>query len=657
MANYKKWTCVAGMAFSMLVMPEITLADAAGTCGDDVKWSFESVSNKLVVSGKGKMLRQEEMVSLGATKVVVEDGVRELGESALSGFEKMETLILPSSVWNLEKDALAKCTNLKYVTIPKQLISVAKEKILSNSNIEKLAVVDNNLTWVFSVKKGDLTIHGTGVLENLMYEQKVDGVDRTFFFPAEMGIKKLTIENGVSGIEEMVFNNCTSLESATLPTGMFEIGNSAFAGCKKLSTVTLPKNITTLGNSVFAGCSSLYAILLPESLTTMGEGVFANCSNLTSVNLPASISTLPKRTFFGCSSLTTVNIPENITAIDQYAFVFCNSLREFTVDAKNEVYAAKGGVLFYKDMKTLVKYPEGKADVAYIIPASVKEMDPSALIGAKFKTVTLPAAIEVLNPGSFRSCTNLESILVNAGSKSYSSVDGVLMSKDKTELVQYPMNKKNSSYSVPAKVKTIGTFAFSSCSNLGIIKLPASVNSIEERAFDKNEFLTEIYVDAANANFKAENNVLMSKDNSRLVLYSPRKTDANYSIPSGVEIIDAYAFYKCDNLKSLTIPSSATGISDRAFVRLAVNSIELSGKGKLTIKSNDEAKGRVSISSVGDVDDFLTESKNAKETTINLFIMAVPTSGNSFDKWSNGSTEARLKETLSGNVDLTASFK
>ena len=656
MANCKKWTYVAGMAFSMLIMPEITWADAAGTCGENVKWAFTSSSNTLVVKGNGKMIRQDSLSALGATKVEVEDGVREIGDAVFDNFDKMETLKLPASVWSLEGNALSKCANLKNVTIPKQLISVAKEKILSNPNVERLAVVDNSLTWVFSVKNGNLTIYGKGMLENLMYTKKVNGVEQTCFFPAEMGIKTLSIENGVSGIEEQVFNGCTSLEQAELPTGMFEIGNSVFAGCKNLKKVSLPKNLTTLGNSVFAGCSSLLAISLPESLTAMGEGVFSNCSSLAQANIPTSITTLPKRTFMGCATLPSIAIPDNITLIEPYAFSMCSSMKEFTVDPKNEVYAAKNGVLFYKDMKTLVKYPEGKTDAAYVIPATVKDMDASAFIGAKFKTVTIPSVMEVVPAGTFRSCSNLESILVGGG-KFYTSVEGVLMSKDKKELVQYPMNKKNSSYAIPKTVQTIGAFAFSDCNNLGIVKIPASVTSIEERAFNKCEHLTEIQVDAANSNFTSVNNVLMSKDYSRLVLYSPRKTEASYAIPSGVVIVDAYSFYKCDNLKSLSIPATATDVSGRALVRLNLSSLEMTGKGKITIKSNDASKGNVSLTCLPEAfDDFLTEKKNA-QSFLDLFLMAEPNQGYSFEKWSNGSESPRLKQTLKGNIDVVANFK
>lgn len=657
MANYKKWTYVAGMAFSMLIMPEIALADASGSCGETVKWSFSSSNNTLEIIGKGKMVRQDSMLSLGATKVVVKEGVREIGEAAFENYDKMETLILPSSVWSLESNALSKCTNLKNVTIPKQLINVAKERILSNPSVENLAVVDNSITWIFSVKKGTLKIFGTGVLENLMYQQMVDGVEQTRFFPAEMNIKSLSIDTGISGMDEQVFNNCTSLETVSLPTGMFEIGSAAFVGCKNLKSVTLPKNMTTMGNSVFAGCSSLISISLPESLNSMGEGVFANCSSLTQANVPTSITALPKRTFMGCTNLGSINIPDNITSIEPYAFAFCSSLREFTVDPKNEVFAAKNGVLFFKDMQTLVKYPEGKTDVSYVIPASVKEMDAAALIGAKFKSVTIPAGIEVITPGSFRSCSNLETILA-PNSKFYSSAEGVLMSKDKKELVQYPMNKKNSSYSIPKTVQTIGAYAFSDCNNLGIVKIPASVNSIEERAFNKCEYLTEIQVDPANVNFTSVDNVLMSKDNSRLVLYSPRKTDANYVVPAGVVIVDAYAFYKCDNLKSLTIPASATDVNGRALVRLSLSSLDMVGKGKLTIRCNDDSKGAVSVTCMSEsFDDFFSETKNAKQSDLELFLMAEPKQGYAFEKWSNGNESPRMKQSLKGNIDLTANFK
>lgn len=220
------------------------------------------------------------------------------------------------------------------------------------------------------------------------------------------------------------------------------------------------------------------------------------------------------------------------------------------------------------------------------------------------------------------------------------------------------MNKKNSSYSIPKTVQTIGAYAFSDCNNLGIVKIPASVNSIEERAFNKCEYLTEIQVDPANVNFTSVDNVLMSKDNSRLVLYSPRKTDANYVVPAGVVIVDAYAFYKCDNLKSLTIPASATDVNGRALVRLGLSSLDMVGKGKLTIRCNDDSKGAVSVTCMSEsFDDFFSETKNAKQSDLELFLMAEPKQGYAFEKWSNGNESPRMKQSLKGNIDLTANFK
>lgn len=108
------------------------------------------------------------------------------------------------------------------------------------------------------------------------------------------------------------------------------------------------------------------------------------------------------------------------------------------------------------------------------------------------KTVKIPASIQTLGADlcdegrtlPFKNTIFLESIEVEEENQYFSSVDGVLFNKDKTELLEYPREKKGSVYAVPSGVKTIADWAFYNNLNLSAVELPDSVSEIGMRIFE-----------------------------------------------------------------------------------------------------------------------------------------------------------------------------
>ncbi|MGN1276978.1 MAG: leucine-rich repeat protein, partial [Floccifex sp.] len=162
---------------------------------------------------------------------------------------------------------------------------------------------------------------------------------------------------------------------------------------------------------------------------------------------------------------------------------------------------------------------------------------PVTAIGAKafencwqLKSVFIPSSITSIGEYAFHGCRSITRFEVDTNNSYYSSTDDVLFNKNKTELIQYPAGKSNSSYSVPDGVTCIGKSAFG-FTELTSISIPASVSNIEEAAFEYNDYLS-------NVNF-AEN--------------------------SQVDSIKSGTFNTCKNLTSITIPDSVTSIGSRAF--------------------------------------------------------------------------------------------
>lgn len=128
----------------------------------------------------------------------------------------------------------------------------------------------------------------------------------------------------------------------------------------------------------------------------------------------------------------------------------------------------------------------------------------------------------------FNECTSLINVTVDKNNKNYySSPDGVLFNKDKTELISYPSGKKETSYIIPNGVMSIGIYALSNCTSLANVKIPDTVTSIGYGAFSRSSLLTYV------------------------------------TIPDSVTVIGELAFSSCSSLSSITIKNRKCSIYDR----------------------------------------------------------------------------------------------
>ncbi|MBQ9983817.1 MAG: leucine-rich repeat domain-containing protein [Lachnospiraceae bacterium] len=134
---------------------------------------------------------------------------------------------------------------------------------------------------------------------------------------------------------------------------------------------------------------------------------------------------------------------------------------------------------------------------------------------------------------------------------------------------------------LPDTVVSIGDFAFSGCEKLTILSIPASVSSIGTGMFSDCTALTNITIADGNESYKAEDNVIYSKDGSVLVTCPAA---ANVTIPGTVTEIADYAFYYNTNLTKVTIPSSVITLGEAAFGNCSkLTSVSMKGGALTTI--------------------------------------------------------------------------
>ena len=163
----------------------------------------------------------------------------------------------------------------------------------------------------------------------------------------------------VTAIGDDAFNWCESLTSVSMSSATM-IGDWAFYYCNALTSVSMP-SVVTIGENAFYTCSALTSVSMP-SATTIGDYAFEYCYALTSVEMPEA-TTIGEYAFADCSALTSIYLPASCTSIDGNPFIECYALKEIVVNKDNPNFSSHDGVLYDKDMNTLIACPGSKSSI------------------------------------------------------------------------------------------------------------------------------------------------------------------------------------------------------------------------------------------------------------------------------------------------------
>ena len=363
--------------------------------------------------------------------------------------------------------------------------------------------------------------------------------DRVYDIDACRNLTSIIIPDSVTSIGSYAFFRCIGLVNVIIPDGLTRIRESAFESCTSLASITIPDSMTSIGYYAFSDCTSLTDVTIPDSMTRIEEGTFSRCASLTSVTIPDSVVNIERYAFESCTSLTTITIPDSVTSLGYGLFNRCTSLTEIIVGSNNPSYATENGILFDKNLETLLCYPGGKTG-DFAIPDGVTKIGSYAFYNCTNLTgVTIPDSVMSIENNAFSFCTSLTSIIIP---DSVTSI-GDLSFWDCTNLI---------SITIPDSMTKIERFLFWGCTNLTSVTIPDSVTTIEVGAFESCGKLTSIIIPDS----------VTSIGNSAFK-YCKGLTDV--TIPNRVSSIADSAFYNCTGLTDIIIPDSVTSIGDSAF--------------------------------------------------------------------------------------------
>ena len=462
------------------------------------------------------------------------------------------------------------------------------------SLIKSITIGDNSVTFILTNEQIITIPLGDNRENNKIYYTTTDGkkfipyntdpynwgailISSTY----ENGQGVMVFDDDISHIYEM---NCSRLVTITIPNSVTSIGNWAFSGCESLTSITIPSGVTDIEDGTFYNCSSLESVTIPDSVTHIGYDAFSGCSSLKSIDIPDSVTWIGNSAFSGCSSLESATIPDSVTHIGASAFSGCTG--ELIIDNKIIETDYTDTYYLYGEFESS-NWLYGSNFSSIIIGENVTKIGNLALYRySSLTNITIPNNVISIGAWAFSGCSNLVNVTIGNG-----------ITKIETGVFSGCSNLAN--ITIPDNVASIEASAFNGCSSLENITIPDSVTYIGAGAFRYCSSLTSLTIGNGITSFgqfalhgcsslAKINSTFASEDERCLIIdgvlyaFAPAGL-TEYAIPNSANFILHYAFWGCQNLKSVTIPDSVTYIGGYAFY-------ECSGLANLYCKSTTPPK-------------------------------------------------------------------
>lgn len=391
--------------FSLLValcLVLIAVPARAAQKTSDAHWYIDEETKTLYINGQGTTADANPegwKANFKIEHVVIGEGITAVSDGAFVGCLYLKTVQLPSSIKQIGNSAFSG-TSLTQIQIPNGVVSIGERG-----------------------------------------------------FEGCTGLRQIELPGSVSTIGNHAFEKCTKLEKVILNEGIAEIGRYAFYECAALKAIEIPGSVQQIGDRMFWDCTALEEVVFGEGVTSAPSGIFQGCTALRNVRIPDSVEELDTHFLSFFYALETVEIGSGLKELPELAFYRSENLKQIEISPDNPYLTSVDGVVYSKDMTTLLKIPTGFEGTYEVLPGTLCIGERAGYGCDQLTGLVLPASVTLIDGYAFDDCKGIETLRLNEGlilmgQFAFSGCEGL------TELI------------IPSTVEEIGSNAFSHCTGL-----------------------------------------------------------------------------------------------------------------------------------------------------------------------------------------------
>lgn len=612
---------------------------------------------------------------IGSASTVIPSGVTAIGDGAFRGNRKLKSIVIPAQVTEIGNFAFENCSALESIEIPPTLQRASVgcfwysgiKKAIINGNAEFLNYALSHCDSLESIVFGPQATHISipeecPNLKSLHIPATVRQID--ILMATNLHLESISVDKG-----NLVYDsreNCNAIiETATdklilgcsntvIPGTVKEIRNHAFTG-GKLKELYIPASVTYIHPQIFdteleAGAEpdKNYRDDLTRITVDPANPVYdsrENCNGIiiTATNtlflacnttfIPSTVQAIADHAFMNLYKIKDVTIPDNVTNIGFRAFFHCNNLERISIGAGVSKIPTAAFQNCTENLSEITVSPDNREyDSRNNCNALIESATGVLLLGSS--NTVVPDGVTAIATEAFRK------------------------------------NEKLRSLKLPQSVKSIGDYAFEGCMNLEEINLE-NVTTKGNSAFNGCAFNTYRYADSINGCFtfrligkEAVLNYVSPDAPSRITipesftfegkeytvtelreeLLAGRTQIESVTVPGSVRIIGANAFYGCTNLKNVKLENGLKSIQNDAFA--FCSSLET-----IELPSTLEHIGRTAFTRSGlkslDIPEFVTDiGRNITLACNNLSSITVNPNNRTYDSRKKCNAVIRTRDNI-----------
>ncbi|MGL4108260.1 leucine-rich repeat protein [Clostridium sp. LP20] len=438
--------------------------------------------------------------------------VRNIKDDAFKEGGFGDNLTLPKSILSIEGEALTEAGFTDIFVDKDNPVYSSIDGVLFNKEVTELIRYPMTKGDKYSIPDGTLIIGPKAFKRSYIKEINLPDSINEIGYEAftKTQIQSFEVSPNVERIGEAAFKDSSLIEKFTVrgPNNYFYAYNGVlfnnnlekliyYPGGKKEKSYDVPPEVKEIGPNAFYS-SYIEKINMVDGINKIGNEAFSDSFKINEIKLPKTLVEIGDRAFKG-TKITNISLAEGLKTIGNGTFNWCGSLRD----------------------------------------------------------INIPSTVDSIGNNPFLGTYGLVNIINN--SKKFVLENKVLFDMDKTKLISYLDNTKNTQYTIPSGVKFIGDEAFSTSRCVEII-LPNTITEIGREAFSFSDIThinipegvkvirNKTFLDTEISGITLPNSIEYIEDEA--FMYSEV---ASINIPKNLKEIGERVFYNCRNMKEIIV--------------------------------------------------------------------------------------------------------